>query len=81
MCVVEFWDDAGKADNVAVLKIEEYVSICCFILYNYITMHGAKHIKFAKKNIWVYTSMKNIKNLSSKLSKSYYIISSRGSCN
>jgi len=60
---VEFWDDAGKADNVAVLKIEEYVtvSICCFILSNYITMHSAKDIKFVK-NIWVYTSMKNIKN-------------------
>jgi len=45
VCVVEFWDDAGKADNVAVLKIEEYVtvSICCFLLYNYIKMHGAKN--------------------------------------
>jgi len=48
---VEFWDDAGKADNAAVLKIEEYLTvyICCFILYNYITMHGAKNIKFATK--------------------------------
>jgi hypothetical protein len=60
VCVVEFWDEAGKADNVAVLKIEEYVtvSICCFILSNYVTMHSAKDIKFLKKYLGLHVHEK-----------------------
>jgi hypothetical protein len=62
---VEFWDDDGKADNVAVLKIEEYVtvSICCFILYNYIALHGAKNITFGTKYLDLHLpeKFKNVK--------------------
>ena len=43
-------------------------------------MHGAKNTKFATKYLGLHLP-ENIKNVSSKLSRSYYVISSLGSYN